>query len=636
MRTYWSAHGLAVLGHEVHVVTNAKEAAAPFRMLMRASDWERCAGAYDSGGSVTVHWTDPVDRSQSYIPMASPFVSKLAGTVAQAHAERPFGVIYSHYMEPYGVAGFLAAQMTGLPHVTRMAGSDAGRLWRHPQLALLYDHVLRSADAVVAMGEVAGRTVERGVSPDRIIRGGGFALPADLFTPKGPALDIASLRAEAAADPAFSDLLWGNFAADRPYFGVYGKLGERKGSFALIAALHRLVSAGVDVGLVALAHGGMAFQKEFRSRVTELGLIDRVLQVPFLPHWRIPEFLRGCLAVCCLEQDFPIRFHSPIIPLEVLLCGACLVVHGYNCIALADVNDVEKLTETLGAIAAVPELAGAVGGRGRVFACEAQQTVDFPRKLEAILTAVARRERFTAAAPRISAGERAGDGRFRFAQMAAQILADAGQPAAAGTAAAAAIDEIDIEAARRLLDEINRAIDSGSLSQRSLAQAIAAEIAVAAAEEDLAAGPDDAAGDPLFRLHAGRWAVGELDFETLIPVCCPGLQAVCFDYDVSTLGRAATVEDLPLAAASHPSCIIVFHKDANRAPLIIDVMTARFLALIDDRTTVAGILAQLDREYAISTSVDRAQWIEDLLRWGLIGLACVPLEKGGFLASGQR
>ena len=30
MRTYWSAHGLAARGHEVHVVTNAKEASRRF------------------------------------------------------------------------------------------------------------------------------------------------------------------------------------------------------------------------------------------------------------------------------------------------------------------------------------------------------------------------------------------------------------------------------------------------------------------------------------------------------------------------------------------------------------------------------------------------------------------------------
>ncbi len=46
MRTYWSAHGLAARGHEVHVVTNAKEARAPFRMYMRPEDWKRCEATY--------------------------------------------------------------------------------------------------------------------------------------------------------------------------------------------------------------------------------------------------------------------------------------------------------------------------------------------------------------------------------------------------------------------------------------------------------------------------------------------------------------------------------------------------------------------------------------------------------------
>ena len=36
-RTYLAAHALAQRGHEVHVVTNAKEAVPPFRMHMRES-----------------------------------------------------------------------------------------------------------------------------------------------------------------------------------------------------------------------------------------------------------------------------------------------------------------------------------------------------------------------------------------------------------------------------------------------------------------------------------------------------------------------------------------------------------------------------------------------------------------------
>jgi hypothetical protein len=42
MRTYWAAHALAMRGHDVHVVTNAKEVRPPYRMHMRAQDWKRC------------------------------------------------------------------------------------------------------------------------------------------------------------------------------------------------------------------------------------------------------------------------------------------------------------------------------------------------------------------------------------------------------------------------------------------------------------------------------------------------------------------------------------------------------------------------------------------------------------------
>jgi glycosyltransferase involved in cell wall biosynthesis len=252
MRTYWTAHGLAARGHDVHVVTNAKEVRPPFRMHMRPKDWKRCEASYGAG-SVTVHWTDPADDSQFHIPMASPFVSKLAAVAARVHTERPFDVILSYYMEPYGLAGHLAAQMTGAPHVARMAGSDAGRLWHHPQFEPLYDHVLRSADVVIAVGTVAERAVRRGVDPGRIASAGGFAVPEELFTPKGPRLDLARMRKEVAADPDLRDLQWGGFTGGRPYFGVYGKLGENKGSFALLAAMSRLKRAGLKFGLVARA-----------------------------------------------------------------------------------------------------------------------------------------------------------------------------------------------------------------------------------------------------------------------------------------------------------------------------------------------------------------------------------------------
>ena len=212
----------------------------------------------------------------------------------------------------------LAAQMTHAPHVVRMAGSDAGRLWHHPQFELLYDHVLRSAAAVVAVGAVAVNAPSSGVPPERIVPGGGFAVPEDLFTPEGPKLDIAALRAEAKADPAFSDLTWGNFAADRPYFGIYGKLGERKGSFALLAAMHRLMSAGVaEVGWSRSPRRRTDRTADFRAQ-DALDLTDRVLQSR---SFRIG----GCPVPARLpcrkrwSRTSRIVFHAPMIPREVLL-----------------------------------------------------------------------------------------------------------------------------------------------------------------------------------------------------------------------------------------------------------------------------------------------------------------------------
>src|SRR5260370_6735705 len=100
--------------------------------------------------------------------MGGLFGWKVGGMGGGLHAEHPFDVIHSFYLEPYGVAGHLAAQMTGVPHVTRTAGSDAGHLWRHPQLEALYDHLLRSAAGVITGHAVAAPALSRGLSADSL------------------------------------------------------------------------------------------------------------------------------------------------------------------------------------------------------------------------------------------------------------------------------------------------------------------------------------------------------------------------------------------------------------------------------------------------------------------------------------
>jgi glycosyltransferase involved in cell wall biosynthesis len=644
MRTYWAAHALAARGHEIHVVTNAKEVRPPFRMHMREQDWRRCEASYGEG-SVTVHWTDPVDRSQTYIPMASPFVSKLAGIAVRLHAEHPFDVIHSFYLEPYGVAGHLAAQMTGVPHVTRTAGSDAGHLWRHPQLEALYDHLFHSAAGVITGQAVAARAIARGVDADRIAFAGGVIVPESVFTPIGPSLDLAALRAEVACDPDLSELLWGEFAGDRPYFGVYGKLGESKGSFALLAAMQRLKNAGLDVGLVALAHGPPAVEERFRAQARDFGLAERILQLPFLPHWRVPEFIRGCLAVCCLEQDFPIRFHSPIMPREVLLCGTCLVAatevirklpgysqlpHGFGCVAVEDVNDLDTLSRHLAAIVTDPAPAPQVGARGREFARALQRAESFPQGLEDALEAAAAGRPVRSGVPRRSgaaaeqkAGQEDAEGRFRLCQLAASVIEHTDRDAGTTRKPVAPTEIPDLPWARGLLAAIAQRIADGHQHFVALVPAVEAEIAIAAAESDADATSAGEPGDPLFRLRSGRWGVTTDDLADLICVRDPHLRALAFDFDVAALTAVRTAADLARPPASRRSYIVAFGRSAGRHggrrdPLIIDAAAARILDLSDGKRSASEVVTELNRESQLLGGDFALKRIASLFAHGLI------------------
>jgi glycosyltransferase involved in cell wall biosynthesis len=637
VRTYWSAHDLAARGHEVHVVTNAKEARPPFRMHMRRQDWKRCEAAYGtSGGSVTVHWTDPVDSSQYYIPMASPFVSKLAATAARVHRERPFDLIYSHYLEPYGVAGHLAAEIARVPHVVRMAGSDSGRLWHHPQFEALYDHVLRSATTVIATGMVAGRAIKRGVSPERIAAGGMLEVPEDLFCRDGPALDLAALRREIDPDQELREQLWGGFTGDLPYFGIYGKLGETKGSFALLAAMQRLKQAGLEVGLVAMAHGWPALESKFRARAEELGVADRILQIPFLPHWRVPEFLRSCLAVCCLEQDFPIVFHTPVIAREVLMCGACLVgstevirkvrdysqvPDGYGCVAIEDVQDTETLGAKLAAIARDPEPIASVAARGRAFARKLQADARDPDRLERLLkSAVRARASSKRGRPAAGATTETEDPRFPITQLAARALEERHKDQGARNAQAPPGGPIDLLQARNVLAAAERGIEDGESSLRPVASAIRLEIAIAEAESAASAGSPTDGLDPLFRLRTRRWAMADGDLARLVPIRDPQLRMMTFDISALVDGQAEP--ECRTAPAPRPRHVVAFAQlnGERREPLFINDETARILELSDGTRTALEIATEIGSGSRRAGSGQGLRQIEDAFVSGLLQL----------------
>ena len=122
--SYWTARGLAERGHHVDVVTNAHEVIPEYRLLLEPRDSSWLEPRFPvTGGSVRVQQTQPFGPSTYYISPANPFVSKLAGLaidVIRDGAE----IVIARYFEPYGVAGYLAAQATGAKLVLSHSGSD--------------------------------------------------------------------------------------------------------------------------------------------------------------------------------------------------------------------------------------------------------------------------------------------------------------------------------------------------------------------------------------------------------------------------------------------------------------------------------------------------------------------------------
>jgi hypothetical protein len=168
-------------------------------MLMRDEDWARCDADYGEG-YVRVHWSE-AKKAHWHIPMGDAFVTKLASIGAEVCEEFRIEVVFSYYWQPYAVAGHMIAEMAGLPHVIRNAGSDAGRLWLQEQFSPLFTHILKKADYLLAGGKVARKLEKLGIDPVRLRPDPEFVISEELFSPDGPELDVAAICAAAQADP---------------------------------------------------------------------------------------------------------------------------------------------------------------------------------------------------------------------------------------------------------------------------------------------------------------------------------------------------------------------------------------------------------------------------------------------------
>jgi glycosyltransferase involved in cell wall biosynthesis len=388
--TFWLARALAGQGHSVHVVTNAGEVEATFAQLHYGDDprwWQERVGS----GHLRVHQTEPVAPG-SFIPFAQPHVTKLFGLSCSVVEEHGCDVILSWYFEPYGFVAALVGQATGRPCIIRHAGSDLGRLADHPELKAAYRWALGAAAGLVVTNEPELRERIGRIDRPRI-KVARSRLPGVFHSSSDP-LDVAGLLE--AAEPWFAraglpdslarDVLRLNAKPLPPdvfTLGIYGKVGVTKGSFDLVEALSSRAPSDSFAFLTMSCGYPEVLQRYYEALLASPALAARSWILPPVGPWRVPSFLRRCNAVCFLERDFPIPFHGPLIPREVLASGAGLVcsaqvaahpfyrgnlVDDRNAVIIADPRDHAALASRLGLLMGNRDLTWAIGRQGQLLA----------------------------------------------------------------------------------------------------------------------------------------------------------------------------------------------------------------------------------------------------------------------------
>lgn len=379
---YWFVRSLAELGHSVHVLTNCNETEPSFTVHLTPDDraWLDLEG-------VELSTVLPLATS-SYIPWAVPHVSRLAGLCLKTLASLDADVIIGSYLEPYGIAAAIAATATKTPLILRHAGSDVGRLALHADLRHTYRWALDCAAGLIAPEMEALRRVF-GDGDWPTISSSLPRLPPPFFDCTEP-LDLGDYLSKSqewfsqlnSADD-IAPLLDGQrdrIPDDSFAIGLYGKVGVTKGSFDLLAALMRLADDGMAFNFVTMSTGhGEVLRRYYAAIRGHSELRKRTWVMPPAPPWRVPGFLARCNAVAFLERGFPISFHGPAIPREILASKACLVVSGEvaakrgydanlandrNAIVVRDPSDIDLLTEALRSVICDQDRALAIGRQG--------------------------------------------------------------------------------------------------------------------------------------------------------------------------------------------------------------------------------------------------------------------------------
>lgn len=302
-RVYWLAKAMGELGHEVHIVTNAQEVEKEYKERFDNNEQEYLPK------NVYLHSTN-IDANPWHIPFSKAYTERISNLALEVIEKHNIQLIDSSYILPYGIAGFIARSITGKPQILRHAGSDMGKLFVSSSYNTLFKKVFQEADKIITIQPMKEMFLSLGIPESKIGFDEKVSVDTKAFNPEVSPFPLSDhVKREIPKCPIIT------------FIGKINYYWKTKGLTELVEAVKEIKS---DFLLLFVANGkGL---REFQNLIRESNLEEQSVFIDFVPPWKIPSIIKLSTCVVVPERDFPIQYHMPILPREVMAVGKCLIL----------------------------------------------------------------------------------------------------------------------------------------------------------------------------------------------------------------------------------------------------------------------------------------------------------------------
>lgn len=354
-RVYWLAKALGKRGQEIHIVTNAQEVENEYKEKIDSNEQEY------TPRNVHLHSIEP-DNNLWHIPFSKAYTERIANLAIEVIEKYDIQLIDSYYILPYGIAAFIAKNITGRPQILRHAGSDIGKLFASSSYNTLFRAIFKRVDKIITIRPLKKKFLSLGIPESKIAFDEKASVDTKAFNPEVSPFHLPEyIKREIPKYPIIT------------YIGKINYYWKSKGLYELIEAAKEIRD---DFLLLFVANGkGLP---EFQNLVREKNLEKSSIFIDFVPPWRIPSIIKLSTCVVVPEREFPIQSHAPILPREVMSVGKCLLLsrelYNKGCckdlvdgesVLLIDPKDIKQFRGTIKKVIKDPSAARKIGQEAR-------------------------------------------------------------------------------------------------------------------------------------------------------------------------------------------------------------------------------------------------------------------------------